>query len=141
MSPSQADSKIADDGRPTLKRELGGGDAMEIGEKRGWFSTLPGILTTMAAVLTAVSGLVAAIPNLLPKPAPPDACVTYAEAAVSDFALATSKPECSSQLKANPLAWHDDYKLHYDWCVTASIGARSSETLKRTQGLHDCRGK
>jgi hypothetical protein len=47
-------------------------------EPKGWWHTLPGILTAVAAVLTAVTGLLVAIRNMDPSRAPTPAQATPA---------------------------------------------------------------
>ena len=72
------------------------------GERRSWWSTLPGVLTALAALLTAVSGLVALLvqTGLFGAKSPPTAdkgtAVTSAPAAVGDRVATNPLPSAAT---------------------------------------------
>lgn len=69
--------------------------------------------------------------------APPDFCRGYATAAVRQVEVARSIPACNRGTGAR---WTVDYRVHYDWCLSAPPGAVEAERAARTNWIRSCRG-
>ena len=84
-----------------------------------------------------------------PHPAPTPAasnpqCQRYANQAVHDYKQASGLPKCAAQMKAKgQLAgrWTDQFKFHYDWCLTARQEVRDAEDKQRDSLLLSCGGR
>ena len=69
-------------------------------------------------------------------------CAEYAKSAVADFVQANGLPKCVGPMKRdNAGRWHNDYKRHYDWCLTAQQTWLDSEKAQRTKLLMECGGR
>jgi len=69
-------------------------------------------------------------------------CGEYAKSAVADFNQANGLPKCVGPMKRDSAGrWHNDYKRHYDWCLTAQQTWLNSEKTQRTKLLVDCGGR
>jgi hypothetical protein len=69
--------------------------------------------------------------------ADPGFCRDYATAAVRQAEVARSVPACS---RASGPRWTTDYRVHFEWCLGAALGAAEAERAARTNWLRSCRG-
>jgi ricin-type beta-trefoil lectin protein len=84
-----------------------------------------------------------ASPAAGPRPAPvttpvikvDEQCNQYADNAVREFNRAQNSRACAVRPDAR---WHGNYDTHYNWCLTASQGARASEEGARRDWLRRC---
>lgn len=74
---------------------------------------------------------------LAAQAADPAFCHDYATAAVRQVEAARSVPACNRGTGAR---WTIDYKVHYDWCLTAAPAAVEAERNARTNWIRSCRG-
>lgn len=84
--------------------------------------------------------LMLTLPFLAPlgaQAADPGFCREYAAAAVRQVELARSVPACNRGTGAR---WTTDYKVHFDWCLTAPPLAVEAERNARTNWIRSCRG-
>jgi hypothetical protein len=66
----------------------------------------------------------------------PGFCDHYARHAVAQFRWAADTPGCRLD---NPGRWHADFRVHFDWCLSAPFGAPQNEEAIRGEHLHHCR--
>ena len=67
-----------------------------------------------------------------------DLCNAYAKNAVGDFKNGTygaNQDRCKIHKDGR---WTDDYKVHYNWCLTAPDNVRKSEESARQDFLKKC---
>jgi hypothetical protein len=62
-------------------------------------------------------------------------CARYAQRAVAQFQMTSSRPGCSLSTDAR---WHANYQAHFDWCTTAQPAWLRSEQGARAQYLSNC---
>jgi hypothetical protein len=86
--------------------------------------------------LVAIAAVVA-VPLSAAHAAPPPFCHDYATAAIRQVQLARSNPACDRGTGAR---WTSDYRVHYDWCLGAPMGAVEAERAARTNWIRRCRG-
>jgi hypothetical protein len=86
------------------------------------------LLTPALAVLVPLAAEAAA----------PGFCRDYATAAVRQVEIARSTPACNRGTGAR---WTTDYKVHFDWCLTADPAAVEAERVARTNWIRSCRGR
>ena len=88
-----------------------------------------------AILLTAALAVSA---PLAAQAAAPGFCRDYATAAVRQVEIARSTPACNRGTGAR---WTTDYKVHFDWCLTADPAAVEAERTARTNWIWSCRGR
>ena len=92
-------------------------------------------------ILMRATLLTPALTILLPlaaQAAAPGFCRDYATAAVRQVEIARSTPACNRGTGAR---WTTDYKVHFDWCLTADPAAVEAERNARTNWIRSCRGR
>jgi len=85
-----------------------------------------------------MAGALAALMPLSARAADPGFCRAYAEAAVRQVELARSIPACNRGTGAR---WTTDYKVHFDWCLSAAPPAVEAERNARTNWIRACSGR
>ena len=89
-----------------------------------------------ASIIAAIAPAVL-IP-LAAQAADPEFCRGYAQAAINQVRGALNNPNCARGLQG--ARWSADFKVHFDWCLTAAPGAAETERIARTEYLRGCRG-
>jgi hypothetical protein len=70
--------------------------------------------------------------------APPEFCEHYAREAVHEFRADTHIPFCFHGENAR---WHDNYDIHFHWCLHVSIDQANAERDYRRARLLECRAR
>ncbi len=70
--------------------------------------------------------------------APPEFCERYARDAVHEFRADTHIPLC---FRGENARWHDNFDVHFNWCLHVSIDQADSERDYRRARLHECRAR
>jgi len=81
----------------------------------------------------------AAMMPLAAQAADPASCRDYATAAIRQIRGAINNSRCLPGLQG--ARWSADFKVHYDWCLTANYAAMSTERDARTAYLRSCTGQ
>ncbi len=84
------------------------------------------------------AGLVGAMAASTAQAAPPPFCRGYANAALNQVRTALAIPRCRPGMEG--ARWSADFRVHYDWCLGASLRAAEEERAARTIHLRRCRG-
>ena len=92
------------------------------------------VLMRRATMLT--SALAVLLP-LAAQAADPGFCRDYATAAVRQVEAARSIPACNRGVGAR---WTADFRVHFDWCLSAAPAAVEAERNARTNWIRSCRG-
>jgi hypothetical protein len=71
--------------------------------------------------------------------ADPGFCNQYAQAAINQVRTGLAVPACARGLEG--ARWSSEFKVHYNWCLTAAPPAAESERGARTGYLRACRGR
>lgn len=67
----------------------------------------------------------------------PEFCREYATAAVRQVEVARTVPACD---RGHGPRWTTDYRLHFDWCLSAAPAVVEAERAARTNWIRSCRG-
>ena len=93
----------------------------------------------------ALRGATAQTAPSAPKPPPPQVtltnqqCIDYAKSALNDYEQAIKFGQCAVRIKSQPPGrWTNQFRHHYDWCVTVQQAARYSEIKQRDNLLIGC---
>jgi hypothetical protein len=70
--------------------------------------------------------------------APPGFCDRYAHEAVHEFRANVHIPECFHGENAR---WHDNFDVHFNWCLHVSEDKADEERDIRRAKLHECRDR
>jgi len=89
---------------------------------------MPNRLAAAGLVLAATAGSALAMP--------PGYCSNYAASAVREFHRAADNPNCASMI-GGP-RWHDDFSVHYNWCLRNTYDSTTFEWRARRETLHQC---
>ncbi|HEY1980099.1 MAG TPA: hypothetical protein VGH13_08420 [Xanthobacteraceae bacterium] len=96
---------------------------------------MPKGLLRLSIVLSAL----AAMMPLAAQAADPAACRDYATAAIRQVRGAVNNARCLPGLQG--ARWSADFKVHYNWCLTANYAAMGTERDARTAYLRSCTGQ
>ena len=95
------------------------------------------MLARLSATIAATSILFLAAGFTSARAADPAFCQTYAQAAVNQVRGGLSQRSCAGGLRG--ARWSEDFRVHYSWCLGASIEAAGAERDARTNFLKACR--
>jgi hypothetical protein len=107
---------------------------MSINEKRPETRTKKRLSAALAALGTTIilSGGVA-------QAMPAGYCDSYTRSAIREFHSGLASRACVAQMSELPIRWHDNYAIHFNWCLAQSYGSTISERNARLDLLRSCR--
>lgn len=65
-------------------------------------------------------------------------CDAYTREAIREYHHALSSRACRGPLAELPIRWHDNYDIHFRWCLDSSYEATIGERNARLEVLHAC---
>jgi hypothetical protein len=88
-------------------------------------------------LIALLSGFLANVSRAGPDQAAQDRCTQYAQRAVQQYLLTTSRPQCNVK---PDLRWQDNFDNHYSGCLKLPEFLRKSEEAARDNHLQACGG-
>jgi hypothetical protein len=88
-------------------------------------------------LVTLLSGFIHNVSRAGPDQATQDRCTQYAQRAVQQYLLTTSRPQCNVK---PDLRWQDNFDNHYNGCLKLPEFLRKSEEATRDNHLQACGG-
>jgi hypothetical protein len=65
-------------------------------------------------------------------------CHAYADAAVNQVRAALANRVCARRISGP--RWVPEHRVHFDWCLGATVPVAEAERAARTEFLRGCRG-
>lgn len=95
-------------------------------------------LRTAVALVTAGIALGAILLANVAYAMPPNYCANYTRSAIREYQRAMANPGCRGAVNDLPIRWHDNYSIHFNWCLAQTYEGTISEKNARLDVLRIC---